>query len=228
MAEQLDETNTKSREAYRHNASIEKAVHDLTAGRSGKVSPEDRARSRKISAKRERGMATSRRLDDKTNMAERLDELHGKGSLEKTRDYWDKKREQKENKRNAAAWALSPRTMALRTSRRMRAKRGNNPKTYDDEDKRIFKLSTAKGDRAEELIRHRDEAKTYKRNAKKLRKATRKHMEETMDPIQEGIQSIQDNNLEGMRNSFNDALSRKAAEALQEKKLEIASSYFGK
>lgn len=146
-------------------------------------------------------------------MAERLDELHGKGSLEKTRDYWDKKREQKENKRNAAAWA---------------SKRGNKPKAYDDEDKRIFKLSTAKGDRAEELIRHRDEAKTYKRNAKKLRKATRKHMEETMDPIQEGIQSIQEKNLEGMRNSFNDALSRKAAEALQEKKLEIASSYFGK
>jgi hypothetical protein len=146
-------------------------------------------------------------------MTQRLDELHGKKSLEKIRNYWDKKREQKENKRSAAAWA---------------SKRGNKPKAYDDEDKRIFKLSTAKGDRAEELIRHRDEAKTYKRNAKKLRNATRKHMEENMDPIQNGIECIQEKNLEQMRENFNKALALKAADALEEKKLEIASAFFAK
>jgi hypothetical protein len=52
--------------------------------------------------------------------------------------------------------------------------------------------------------------------------------EENMDPIQAGIKNIQEGNLEQMREKFNDALARKAAEALQEKKLEIASSYFGK
>lgn len=51
--------------------------------------------------------------------------------------------------------------------------------------------------------------------------------EENMEPIQEGIKNIQEGNLEKMRQNFNETLSRKAAEALQEKKLEVASNYFG-
>ncbi len=51
--------------------------------------------------------------------------------------------------------------------------------------------------------------------------------EETMNPITTGIKNIQEGNLERMRQNFNDALSRKAAEALQEKKLEVATNYFG-
>ena len=49
-----------------------------------------------------------------------------------------------------------------------------------------------------------------------------------MEPISTGIKALQEKNLEEMRSNFNEALARKAAEALQEKKLEIASSYFGK
>lgn len=52
--------------------------------------------------------------------------------------------------------------------------------------------------------------------------------EENMEPISTGIKALQEKNLEEMRSNFNEALARKAAEALQEKKLEIASSYFGK
>jgi hypothetical protein len=48
-----------------------------------------------------------------------------------------------------------------------------------------------------------------------------------MNPIQAGIKNIQEGNLEQMRAKFNDELSRKAAESLQEKKLEVASNYFG-
>ena len=49
--------------------------------------------------------------------------------------------------------------------------------------------------------------------------------EENMEPISTGIKALQEKNLEEMRSNFNEALARKA---LQEKKLEIASSYFGK
>jgi hypothetical protein len=52
-------------------------------------------------------------------------------------------------------------------------------------------------------------------------------LKEEMNPITAGIKNIQEGNLEKMRQNFNDALSRKAAEALQEKKLEVATNYFG-
>jgi hypothetical protein len=52
-------------------------------------------------------------------------------------------------------------------------------------------------------------------------------LKEEMNPIKAGIKDIQEGRLEQMREKFNDSLARKAAEALQEKKLEIASNYFG-
>jgi hypothetical protein len=51
--------------------------------------------------------------------------------------------------------------------------------------------------------------------------------EETMNPITAGIKNIQEGNLEEMRQKFNQALAQKAVEKLEEKKLEIASNYFG-
>lgn len=51
--------------------------------------------------------------------------------------------------------------------------------------------------------------------------------EETMDPIRSGIQNVLEGNLEQMRQNFNQALAQKAVEKLEEKKLEIASNYFG-
>lgn len=48
-----------------------------------------------------------------------------------------------------------------------------------------------------------------------------------MNPIKEAIVDIQENNLEQMRQNFSTALSRKAVEKLEERKLEIASAYFG-
>jgi hypothetical protein len=52
-------------------------------------------------------------------------------------------------------------------------------------------------------------------------------LKEEMNPIKAGIKDIQEGRLEQMREKFNDSLARKAAEALQEKKLEVASNYFG-
>lgn len=51
--------------------------------------------------------------------------------------------------------------------------------------------------------------------------------EETMDPVTEGIRNVLDGNLEQMRQNFNQALAQKAVEKIEEKKLEIASNYFG-
>lgn len=51
--------------------------------------------------------------------------------------------------------------------------------------------------------------------------------EETMDPVTEGIKNVLDGNLEQMRQNFNQALAQKAVEKIEEKKLEIASNYFG-
>jgi ketol-acid reductoisomerase len=51
--------------------------------------------------------------------------------------------------------------------------------------------------------------------------------EESMDPITEAIKSIREGKLDEMRNHFNKALAQKAVEKLEEKKLEMASAYFG-
>lgn len=51
--------------------------------------------------------------------------------------------------------------------------------------------------------------------------------EETMDPITNGIENVVDGDLEAMRQNFQQALAQKAVEKLEEKKLEIASMYFG-
>lgn len=48
-----------------------------------------------------------------------------------------------------------------------------------------------------------------------------------MNPIKEAIVNIQEGNLEQMRQNFTTALAQKAVEKLEEKKLEIASNYFG-
>lgn len=58
-------------------------------------------------------------------------------------------------------------------------------------------------------------------------KAWVKIKEDKMDPVREGIKNILEGNLEKMRQNFNQALAQKAVEKLEEKKLEIASSYFG-
>lgn len=51
--------------------------------------------------------------------------------------------------------------------------------------------------------------------------------EENMNTIKEAIKNIQEGKLEEMRQNFSAALSQKAVEKLEEKKLEIASNYFG-
>lgn len=48
-----------------------------------------------------------------------------------------------------------------------------------------------------------------------------------MNTIKEAIKNIQEGKLEEMRQNFSAALSQKAVEKLEEKKLEIASNYFG-
>lgn len=45
--------------------------------------------------------------------------------------------------------------------------------------------------------------------------------------IKRAIDSILENNLDEMRNNFNSALTAKAVEKLDEKKIEIAKNYFG-
>lgn len=42
------------------------------------------------------------------------------------------------------------------------------------------------------------------------------------------VENLQDGKLEEMRQNFNSALAQKAVKKLEEKKLEIASDYFGK
>lgn len=46
--------------------------------------------------------------------------------------------------------------------------------------------------------------------------------------IQEGIQNIREKKLEQMKENFNAALTMKAMQKLEEKKISIASNYFGK
>ena len=46
--------------------------------------------------------------------------------------------------------------------------------------------------------------------------------------IQEGIQNIREKKLEQMKENFNAALTNKAVGKLEEKKIDIAKSYFGK
>jgi hypothetical protein len=45
--------------------------------------------------------------------------------------------------------------------------------------------------------------------------------------IKEALDHILDNDLDGMRAAFSNALTNKAVERLDEKKIEIASNYFG-
>lgn len=45
--------------------------------------------------------------------------------------------------------------------------------------------------------------------------------------IEKAIENILDNNLDEMRQNFSAALSTKAVEKLQERKIEIAKNYFG-
>lgn len=49
----------------------------------------------------------------------------------------------------------------------------------------------------------------------------------SIDPINEAIENVMENNLDQMRENFFKSLSQRAAERLEERKLEIASSYFG-
>jgi hypothetical protein len=46
--------------------------------------------------------------------------------------------------------------------------------------------------------------------------------------IKSAIKSLQENKLDLMKENFNTALSKKAAEKLEEMKVDIASSYFKK
>lgn len=46
--------------------------------------------------------------------------------------------------------------------------------------------------------------------------------------IKEAIQNIRDKKLDLMKENFTAALSEKAVQKLEEKKIEIAQSYFGK
>jgi hypothetical protein len=46
--------------------------------------------------------------------------------------------------------------------------------------------------------------------------------------IKEGIKNLSEKKLEKMKQSFNNALSEKAVQKLEEKKIDIAKSYFGK
>lgn len=45
--------------------------------------------------------------------------------------------------------------------------------------------------------------------------------------IQKGIDSILENKLDEMRQNFSSALTTKAVEKLEERKIEIAKNYFG-
>ena len=46
--------------------------------------------------------------------------------------------------------------------------------------------------------------------------------------IKDGLQSILDNRLDAMRDHFSNALTTKAVEKLEERKVEIARNYFGR
>lgn len=46
--------------------------------------------------------------------------------------------------------------------------------------------------------------------------------------IKDGLQSILDNRLDAMRDAFSAALTAKAVEKLEERKVTIAQNYFGK
>jgi hypothetical protein len=46
--------------------------------------------------------------------------------------------------------------------------------------------------------------------------------------IKEAITNIREKKLEQMKENFNSALTEKAVQKLEEKKIEIAKSYFGK
>jgi hypothetical protein len=45
--------------------------------------------------------------------------------------------------------------------------------------------------------------------------------------VSEAIKNLLENNLEEMRNNFNNVLSTKAVGKLDEKKIELAQNYFG-
>lgn len=45
--------------------------------------------------------------------------------------------------------------------------------------------------------------------------------------VNKALQSIMEGNLDAMRTNFSNALSTKAVEKLEERKIEIAKSYFG-
>lgn len=46
--------------------------------------------------------------------------------------------------------------------------------------------------------------------------------------IKEAINNILENNLDAMRQNFSSAISTKAVEKLEERKIEIAKNYFGR
>jgi hypothetical protein len=48
------------------------------------------------------------------------------------------------------------------------------------------------------------------------------------DSIKEALDNILEQDLEGMRNAFSAAITERAVDKLEEKKVEIAQSYFGK
>jgi len=49
-----------------------------------------------------------------------------------------------------------------------------------------------------------------------------------MSSTRDAIQSILDNKLDAMRDHFSNALTSKAVERLEERKVEIAQNYFGR
>lgn len=54
-------------------------------------------------------------------------------------------------------------------------------------------------------------------------------MEDTQNnSIKEALEKILEQDLEGMRNAFSAAITERAVDKLEEKKVEIAQSYFGK
>jgi hypothetical protein len=97
----------------------------------------------------------------------------------------------------------------------------NIEKTADEADDRAAKSGRMASKRSRTALN------LVNPNKKSKALGANKGLKEEMNPIKAGIKDIQEGKLEQMREKFNDSLARKAAEALQEKKLEVASNYFG-
>lgn len=87
--------------------------------------------------------------------------------------------------------------------------------------KLLQKVGREKLTPAERVMRNREPMDPPKSQIRK------KPMKESVDPVEQAIINVLDNNLDDMRTNVYQALSMLAAERLEEKKIEIADSYFG-